>query len=479
MTSARAPEYLPSLMSGRTSSDEGLERELTTWHQAMIAIGGTIGVGLFLGSGATIGLAGPAVVLTYVVAALVPLSLGSALAEMATVHPVSGSFGVYADRYVGGWAGFASRLTYWFAEILAIGAQVTAVGLYMRFWFPGVPTYVFMVAAALVGVGVNALEVGRFGTLESWLSLVKVMAIVAFIATGVALLLHVGGTGSEASLSNLTGEGGFFPNGPRGLWLSLTLVLTSFLGIEAVAITAGEAARPEVSVPRALAGAVGALVVLYVLAMIVIVTVTPWRSVSETGGILTESPFVTVFRDAGIVFAASLMNFVVVSAALTAVLGHLYLATRMLFSLARAGYAPRAFGKADRRGVPVRALLASTAGVAIAVVLAARGHHVFLPMYGTGVAALFTIWILIFVCQLRFRRALAPDRLAALPFRVPAHPLPSIAGIVLIAAALLATPFVAGLEWTVPMFGVWLLGITAVYVTRRGRLESGAEERLR
>jgi L-asparagine transporter-like permease len=466
-------------MSERATRDEGLERQLTTWHQAMIAIGGTVGVGLFLGSGATIGLAGPAVVLTYVVAAVVPLALGLVLAEMATEHPVSGSFGVYADRYLGSWAGFASRLTYWFAEILAIGAQVTAVGLYMRFWFPGVPTFVFMVAAALVGVGVNALNVGRFGALEAWLSLVKVVAIVAFILVGIALVLHVGGADSGASLANLRSDGGFFPNGLRGVWLSLTLVITSFLGIEAVAITAGEAARPDVSVPRALAGDVGTLVALYVLAMLVIVTVSPWRAVSETGGTLTESPFVAVFARAGVPFAASLMNFVVVSAALTAVLGHLYLATRMLYSLARAGYAPRAFGATDARGVPLRALVASTAGVALAVLLAARGHQVFLPMYGTGVAALLSIWILIFVSHLGFRRGLGEARRLELSYPVPWHPLPSIAGIALIVLALLATPFVPGLTWTVPMFGAWLLVVTGVYALRRRRLESAASERVR
>ena len=450
---------------------EGLERELGTWHQAMIAIGGTVGVGLFLGSGATIGLAGPAVVLSYVVASVVPFSLGLVLAEMATVHPVSGSFGVYADLYVGSWAGFASRLTYWFAEILAIGALVTAVGLYMRFWFPEVPTYVFMVAAGLLGVAVNALKVGRFGALEAWLSLVKVVAILAFVLVGGAFVLGLGESGPGASLSNLTSDGGLLPNGLRGIWLSLTLVITSFLGIEAVAITAGEAARPEVSVPRALAGVVGSLVALYVLAMLVIVTVTPWRSVSETGGTLTGSPFVTVFADAGVPFAASLMNFVVVSAAFTAVLGHLYLATRMLYSLSRAGYAPRAFGAADRRGVPARALVASTAGVAVAVFLAARGHQVFLPMYGTGVAALLSIWVLIFVSHSRFRRSLSADQARELAYPVPGHPFPSIAGAGLIVAALLATPFVNGLEWTVPMLGVWLAAISAMYFLRR-RLES-------
>jgi L-asparagine transporter-like permease len=164
----------------------GLKRELSSWQQSMIAIGGTIGVGLFLGSGATIGLAGPGVVLTYLIAAIPAIAMGFVLAEMATVHPVAGAFGVYADLYVGRWAGFATRLTYWFAETLAIGAQLTAVGVYFGFWFPEVPPFLFMAGAALIAISVNALHVGRFGSLESALSMVKVAAIVGFVLAGAA-----------------------------------------------------------------------------------------------------------------------------------------------------------------------------------------------------------------------------------------------------------------------------------------------------
>jgi amino acid transporter, AAT family len=195
--------------------ESGLKRELSSWQQGMIAIGGTVGVGLFLGSGATIGLAGPAVLVAYLIAAVPALAMGLVLAEMATLHPVAGSFGVYADEYLGPWAGFCSRLTYWFAETLAIGASVTAVGVYCRFWFPGLPEYVFMAAAAVFAVSLNAFHVGRFGALESWFSLVKVAAIVAFILVGSALVLGIGGR-PAIGFSNLGSDGGFFPNGARG-----------------------------------------------------------------------------------------------------------------------------------------------------------------------------------------------------------------------------------------------------------------------
>jgi AAT family amino acid transporter len=457
---------------GRTESGEaGLKRELTTWQQGMIAIGGTVGVGLFLGSGATIGLAGPAVVVTYLVAALPALAMGLVLSEMATLHPEAGSFGVYADIYVGEWAGFAARLTYWFAETLAIGAQVTAVGLYFGFWFPKLPGFLVMAGAGLLAVSFNALHVGRFGWLESTFSMVKVAAIVLFILAGAVLVLGLGSP-EATGFEHLVSDGGFFPNGITGIWLASTLVLTSFLGLEAIAVTAGEAERPE-RIPRALLGTVAALILLYSLAILVIVTVSPWRAISETSGTLTGSPFVKVFEDAGVPYAASLMNFVVISAALTAVVSHLYLCTRMLFSLSRAGYVPHALGIVDRRGVPMRALFGSTVGTVLAVVLAARGQQVFLPMFGTGVAALLSIWILIFVCHLRFRARWSGERLEALPVRVPGHPWTSLSGIALIVGALAGTPWVAGLAWTVPMFLLWLLAVTTVYWVRAraGRTE--------
>jgi L-asparagine transporter-like permease len=446
----------------------GLERELSSWQQSMIAIGGTIGVGLFLGSGATIGLAGPGVVLTYLIAAVPAVAMGFVLAEMASVHPVAGAFGVYCDLYVGRWAGFATRLTYWFAETLAIGAQLTAVGVYFGYWFPEVPSFLFMAGAAAIAISVNALHVGRFGFLESAFSMIKVAAILGFIFAGAALIF---GAGSREAIgfSNLTAEGGLLPNGLRGVWLALTLVITSYLGLESVAVTAGEAERPERTVSRALLGTAAALIVLYVLSMAVIVTMSSWRSISETSGTLTGSPFVFAFESVGIPFASSLMNFVVISAAFTAVMSHLYICTRMLFSLSRAGYVPKSIGAVDRRGVPLRALACASVGMVIALALAARGRQVFLPMYGTAVAALLSIWLLIFVCHFRFRARLGPARIAALPVRVPLHPLPGIAGIALILATLAATPWVPGLTWTVPMFLVWLAVIATAYLTRFAR----------
>jgi L-asparagine transporter-like permease len=454
-------------MASTEHHEHGLKRELSAWQQGMIAIGGTVGVGLFLGSGATIGLAGPAVIVTHLLAAIPAVIMGYVLAEMATVHPVAGSFGVYADLYVGKWAGFAARLTYWFAETLAIGAQVTAIGVYCGFWFPGVPSVLFVAGAALAAVLLNALHVGRFGLLESLFSTIKLAAIVSFIVVGAALILGVGPRGA-IGFENLTADGGFFPHGASGVWLAVTLVITSFIGIEAVAVTAGEARHPERTVARALFLTVAALIVLYTLSILVIVTVSPWRAISETSGTLTGSPFVRIFQDVGVPYAGSVMNFVVLSAAFTSVVSNLYLSTRMLFSLARAGFVPQALGALDRRGVPLKALAGSTAGMVLAIALAVRGHQVFLPMYGTAVVALLSVWILIFATHFRFRRSLGPARVGELSVRVPGHPAPGIIGIAFVLATIAATPWVSGLQWTVPFFLVWAAILGVFYLTRFG-----------
>src|SRR5215831_3139173 len=453
-------------MNPAVDQEQGLQRKLTSWQLTMIAIGGAIGVGLFLGSAATIAMAGPGVLVSYVFGAIVAMIMGYALAEMASVHPVAGSFGVYADKYLSPWAGFTVRVTYWFAQTIAIGAEVTAVGLYFGYWFQDIPSWVWIVASSVLVLGVNAANVRMFGTLESWFAMVKVLAIGVFIVLGGALIIGI--NKPAIGLSNLIAHGGFLPHGWTGVWLALTLVITSYMGIEVVAVTAGEAAHPEESVPRALRSMVVRLIVFYLLAIFVILAVTPWTSLAETGGRLTGSPFVKVFKEIGIPFAGGIMNFVVISAALSSVNTNLYLCSRMIFSLSRAGYVPGLFGSVDRRGVPLAALAASAAGMLIAIVLAIKGQQAFLLLYGTAVAAMFFVWTTILATHIRFRETLSRERLQTLPVRMPGHPVTSIAGILVILALAASTVFVNGLEWTVPLFLVWLAITTLLYFARVG-----------
>jgi len=236
----------------------------------MMAMGSAIGVGLFLGSTVTVRLAGPGVIVTYLFGALIALVMGYALAEMAVVHPVAGSFGVFADRYLSPWFGFVVRATYAFVQILAIGAEVTAVAIYFTFWFPGVPPWMWVVGMAAALIAINMAQVGVFGEVEYGFALVKVVAILAFILAGLVLVTGLGSR-PAIGLHNLTdGPGGFLPNGWRGVWLALTLVITSYMGIEGIAVTAGEAAHPETSIPRAMRTMVLRLILFYVLAISVI-----------------------------------------------------------------------------------------------------------------------------------------------------------------------------------------------------------------
>jgi len=447
--------------------EQGLHRKLTSWQLTMIAIGGAIGVGLFLGSAVTIEIAGPGVLITYILGALIAIIMAYALAEMASVYPVAGSFGMYADKFVSPWAGFTVRLTYWFAQTVAIGAEVTAVGLYFGYWLPGVPSWVWIIGSSALVLAVNAANVTMFGMVESWLAMIKVVAIIAFIVLGGALIIGIGQP--AIGLSNLTAHGGFLPHGWTGVWLALTLVITSYMGIEVVAVTAGEAEHPEESVPRALRSLVARLIIFYVLAIFIIITVTPWTGVAETGGRLSGSPFVKVFSRIGIPFAGGIMNFIVISAALSSVNTNLYLCTRMIFSLSRAGYVPEVLGSVDPRGVPLAALWVSAAGMVAAIALALKGQQGFLLLYGTAVAAMFFVWTTILVTHIRFRQTLPPERFRNLPVKMPGHPLISIAGIVAILALAATTAFVKGLEWTVPLFVVWLALITVFYFLRLRR----------
>jgi amino acid transporter, AAT family len=445
---------------------EGLHRRLSQRQLTMMAIGGAIGVGLFLGSGVTIRLAGPAVIISYLLGAGIALIMAYALAEMAVVQPVAGAFGVYAETYLNPWAGFSVRATYSAAQIIAIGAEVSAAGIYMSFWFPNVPQWIWVVLVSVALVAVNSMKVNRLGEFEYWFAMIKVTAIVAFIVVGIFLILGRGPNTSSA-WSNLTQHRGFLPSGWKGVWLSLTITITSYMGVEVIAVTAGEAERPEVTVPRAMRNIVWRLILFYVLAVAIMVAMVPWDQSTSSSG-LSGSPFVTAFSAAHIPFAAAIMNFVVLTAALSSVNTNLYLSSRMLFSLGCEGYGPDWMGKVSRNGVPHRALLASTAGILAAILLAFFApKNAFLLLYGTAVAGMFFVWLVILSSHLRFRKAVARERLLSLPMRLRAHPIFTVAGILLLMAISLTTFLVDGLQWSVPAFCIFLGFITLVYFRNR------------
>jgi len=447
---------------------EGLRRRLSQRQLTMMAIGGAIGVGLFLGSSVTIRLAGPAVILSYLLGAGIALIMSYVLAEMAVVHPVAGAFGVYAEKYLNPWAGFSVRATYGVAQIIAIGAEVTAAGIYISFWLPNVPQWIWVVLVSAALVLLNSMQVNRLGEFEYWFAMIKVTAIVAFIIVGICLIMGIGSR-SAIGVANLTQHGGFLPAGWKGVWLSLTITVTSYMGVEIIAVTAGEAQNPEVSIPHAMRSIVWRLILFYVLAVAVMVTMVPWNQAGSSSEI-SGSPFVTAFAAAHIPFAAAIMNFVVLTAALSSVNTNLYLSTRMLFSLGREGYGAAWMGKVSRNGVPHRALLASTAGIIVAILLAIFApKNAFLMLYGTAVAGMLFVWLVILNTHLRFRKAITSDRLLSLPMRLRAHPFFTVLGILLLLAISVTTFFVDGLQWSVPAFSVFLGIISLVYLQNRRR----------
>jgi amino acid transporter, AAT family len=444
------------------ANEKGLARQLTTRHMAMIAIGGAIGTGLFLGSSLAVHTAGPAVLLCYVLGALMALLLMGALSEMAVAHPTAGSFGVYAELYINRWAGYAVRYTYWACQCIAIGGEATAVAIYCRWWFPSVPPWAWIVIFSIFLVTVNASGVGNFGEFEYWFAMIKVVAILAFIAFGAIVLIGFVPS-AHPGLHNFTGEGGFFPTGIKGLWMAMCFVIFSYIGTEVVAVTAGEAQNPDEAVPKAMRSMVFRLILFYIGAMIVLVGVVPWVRI-QPGSDVTASPFVTVFQLMHVPGATHLMNFVVLTAALSSMNCDLYLATRMMFSLSRGGYAPQVFGNVTKKGVPVAALLLSTTGLIVATVVAILfPASAYVYLFGIALFGGLFVWTMIFITHLYFRKKWDAGNNRRLPVRMIGYPYTSIIGAVLVAAIIATTWWVPGMRATIIAGIPWLVIVTIAY----------------
>jgi len=453
MSAAEQVAPVPAEESKILGREAGLRRQLTSRQLSMIGLGGAIGTGLFLGSAISVRLAGPGVILSYTAGAVVALLLAWALAEMAVAHPVAGSFGVYAEMYLHPWAGFAIRYSYWLCQVVAIGSEMVAAAIYCRLWFPGVPAWAWIAGFSAALVYVNANTVGSFGTFEYWFAMIKVSTIAAFLILGGALLFGVGF--KPIGLGNYTARGGFLPHGWRGVGLGIAMAIFSYLGTESIAVSAGEATHPEIAVPRALRSMVGRLALFYVGGVAVLVGVLAWNQAG-----LAESPFVRVFQTVGIPAAAGVMNFVVLTAALSSSNTDLYLCSRTIFSLSRGGYAPAIFGRLNRRGSPVAAVLISSAGMAAAVFMSLRFKETaFLEMLGAAFFGGLFVWAMIFLTHLAFRRR----HRGALTLRAPFYPWASIAGFGALAAITVSTWWVPGMKITLIAGLPWLGFITVCY----------------
>jgi L-asparagine transporter-like permease len=452
--------------------ERGLRHTLSARRMAMIAIGGAIGTGLFLGSGFAIGLAGPAVLVSYGIGAAISLLLMGCLAEMSVAHPTSGSFGAYAEYYLGPLAGFLVRYAYWTCIVLAMGTEVTAVGQYMHFWFPELPGWASILGFSTLLILVNARSVDLFGAVEYGLSAIKISAIIAFIALAGYVLWRAPPAPAGASapgFHNYFDHGGFFPHGAWGAWTAVIVAIFSYLSIEMIAVAAGEAEDPQRAVTRAFRTTVLRLVLFYLITLALVLAIVPWTAAGTE-----ESPFVKVLRTVAFPGAAGVFNGVILIAALSAMNSQLYITTRMMFSLARAGDAPRSLGQLSARGVPVRALLLSSSGIAVAAllsVLAPRSAFILMVSI-SSFGAMFT-WMMIFVTHYRYRRARRGEPAAA--FRMAGFPFTTLLGAGLMAAVLLTTAFTPAFRMTL-VFGAPFLAVLAIVYRLRSRRVSGEGE---
>ncbi len=457
--------------------EQGLKRSLSARQLSMIAIGGAIGTGLFLGSSFAISFAGPAVLVSYLIGAFITLLLMGCLAEMTVAHPTAGSFGAWAEHYISPLAGFLVRIAYWAGVVFALGTEISAVAVYMRFWFPTVPGPVWIAGFALILLLVNASNVKFFGAVEYGLSLLKITAIVAFLLLGGWLLTsatHHGALTSDATsgFRNYTAFGGFLPKGVSGMWVAVLVSLFSYFSIEMIAVAAAEAQDPRRAIRHAFRATMLRLVVFYICTLTLVLAIVPW-TVTASGG--TQSPFVTVMERTGFAHAAGVVNFVILVAALSAMNSQMYITARMLFSLSRAGFAPKRFGVLSRNGVPVAALLASCTGIGLAAVLNALYHeHAFLLMLSISMFGPLFAWMMIFVTHLRFRQRNSGE----LAFRMWGYPYTSVLGALLMLAAIVTTAFVPAFHATLVYGLPFLMVMTGAYVLRQQRAvgEVGVEE---
>ncbi|KVE23583.1 amino acid permease [Burkholderia singularis] len=435
--------------------EKGLRRGLTSGQMAMIAIGGAIGTGLFLGSGFAIQLAGPGVLVSYAVGALIALLLMGALAEMTVAHPTSGSFGAYAEHYVGPLAGFLVRYAYWLAVVFAVGTEISAIAVFMKYWFAGVPGWYWVIGFSAALIAVNMASVTLYGVVEYAFSMLKIAAIVAFVVLG-AYLVGTAPASSGIGAANYVAHDGFFPKGAWGTWVAVIVAIFSYMSIETVAIAAGEARDPQRAVSRAFRSTVFRLVLFYLLTLSLMLAIVPWTQAGTD-----ESPFVKVMAATHVPYAAGVINFVVLVAALSAMNSQLYVTTRMMFSLSRAGLAPAMFGRIGANGVPVAALVVSSSGIAVAAVVVAvypqTAYTLLMAIAMFG--ALFT-WLMIFVTHLFFRtryRGPAPA------FRMRLHPAGSLLGAALVGAVLVTTAFTREFQMTMVVGIVFIVLLTLAY----------------
>ncbi|MCE7784794.1 amino acid permease [Staphylococcus xylosus] len=398
-----------------------LQRGLGARQMRMIALGGTIGVGLFMGATSTIKWTGPSVIFAYLIAGIFLFLVMRAMGEMVYLHPTSGSFANFASDYIHPVAGYLTAWSNVFQWVVVGMSEVIAVGEYMNYWFPDLPQWIPGVIVVALLAGANLVSVKAFGEFEFWFAMIKVVTIILMIVAGFGLIFFGLGNGGEAiGLSNLWAHGGFMPNGWIGFFFALSIVIGSYQGVELIGITAGETKDPQKNIKSAVNGVIWRILIFYIGAIFVIVTVYPWNELGNIG-----SPFVATFAKVGITFAAGLINFVVLTAAMSGCNSGIFSASRMSLNLSQKGMLPKFFGKVMKNGVPLWTVLAIATGILIGALL-----NVILPLFIKGADSIFVYvysasilpgmvpWFMILISHLRFRKN-HPEEVEGHPFKMP------------------------------------------------------------
>ncbi|MHA6572829.1 amino acid permease [Pseudomonas yamanorum] len=443
--------------------EKTLKRGLSARHIRFMALGSAIGTGLFYGSASAIQMAGPAVLLAYLIGGAAVFMVMRALGEMAVHNPVSGSFGQYASTYLGPMAGFILGWTYAFEMIIVCLADVTAFGIYMGFWFPEVARWVWVLGIVLLIGGLNLCNVKVFGEMEFWLSLLKVGAIVAMILGGFGIMLfgiHSAGDAPATGLSNLWAHGGFMPNGVGGLIASFAVVMFAFGGIEIIGITAGEAKDPQRVIPKAINAVPLRILLFYVLTLFVLMAIYPWPQIGSQG-----SPFVQIFSNLGIGSAATILNIVVISAAVSAINSDIFGAGRMMYGLAQQGQAPKGFAQLSSQGVPWMTVVVMGAALLGGVVLNYLiPENVFLVIASIATFATVWVWLMILVTQVAMRRSMTKEQIAELKFPVPFWPYAPAAAIVFMLFIFGVLGYFPDTQAALMVGAVWIVLLIVAYL---------------
>ena len=443
--------------------EQQLQRGLKNRHVQLIAIGGAIGTGLFLGAGKSIHLTGPSILFAYLITGVILFFIMRALGELLLSNLNYHSFVDFVRDYLGEMPAFITGWTYWFCWISLAMADLTAVGLYFQYWFPSIPQWVPGLICLAILVLMNLATVKLFGEMEFWFALIKIIAILTLIVTGIFLIITGFSTNSgPASFTNLWSHGGMFPNGMTGFILSFQMVVFAFVGIELVGLTAGETENPKKVIPQAINNIPIRILVFYIGALIIIMSVYPWNAI-----VPTESPFVQVFSAMGIVAAASIINFVVLTSAASAGNSAMFSTSRMVYSLAKENNAPKKMANLNKRQVPANALLFSTAVVLISTILNyIMPEGVFTLITSISTICFIFVWAITVICHMKYRKT-RPELAKKNTFKMPFYPVSNYLILAFLAFVIVILAFAEDTRVALFVTPVWFIMLIAIYKFRK------------